>query len=196
MAGDAVAQRAALDRQLPIDIDSDQSTLDLASGRMMHRNLRITQGATRIQARAAESSASRSFADSEWSFSGNVEIDVGETRIRAESATIRFLNNELISAKVNGSPAEFSDINATTGEQIEGAADKFDYDFEGNTVRFIDNARIRNADNEVTGKTLIYNVTAQKIIFEGDSDNGERVRITVQPPEEDGDSAPLGDGES
>ncbi|MEM7764421.1 MAG: LptA/OstA family protein [Pseudomonadota bacterium] len=178
------AQSAALDRRLPIDIDSDQSTLDLASGMMMHRNLRITQGATRIEAERAESSANRTFADSEWQFSGNVRIDVGETRIRAEKAVLRFVNNQLINAKVDGDPAQFSDIDERNGQTIEGAARNFDYDLERNTVRFENDARLRNADSEVSGRLLVYNVTDKQIVFEGDETNGERVRITVQPPTE------------
>ncbi|MFK8052937.1 MAG: lipopolysaccharide transport periplasmic protein LptA [Woeseiaceae bacterium] len=176
------AQTNVIDRRLPIVMDADHSELDLKTSTTVFYGLRITQGATRIEADNAETSSGTSFADSKWEFEGDVQIDVGTTKIRADSAVLTFLNHELVNAEVGGKPATFSDINPGTGESTEGAAKRFDYDLSSNTVRFEDDAKLRSADNEVTGKLLVYNVTNQQIVFEGDPQSGERVRITVQPP--------------
>lgn len=178
----AGAQINTLDSQQQINMDADHSELDLATSTAIFHNLRILQGTTRIEASRAETSAVTSFTDSEWQFRGDVEIDVGTTRIRADSATLTFLNHQLVNAKVGGSPAQFSDIDEANGQTTEGAAEKFDYDLASNTVRFENNASLRNADNEISGKLLLYNVTNRQVIFEGDAQSGERVRITVQPP--------------
>lgn len=173
------------DRAQRIFMDAQSSEIDLAGNTTVFYGLRITQGATRIAADRAETSAGTNFADSNWQFTGKVEIDVGTARIRAQQATLKFLNHQLVNARVAGKPAQFTDTNALTGVVTEGAAEKFDYDIEQELVRFEDNARISDATNEVTGKLLVYNVAKQQIVFEGDAETGERVKIIIQPPEED-----------
>jgi lipopolysaccharide transport protein LptA len=179
----AAAQLAAT-RSLPIVMDADHSEIDLTSNTTIFYGLRITQGATRIAADRAQTSAVTDFADSNWQFSGGVEIDVGTARIRASQATLRFLNHQLVNARVAGDPAQFSDTNAVTGAITEGAAETFDYDLAKDLVRFENNARISDQANEVTGKLLIYNVARQQVLFEGDAATGERVKIVIQPPDE------------
>ncbi|MEM7612519.1 MAG: lipopolysaccharide transport periplasmic protein LptA, partial [Pseudomonadota bacterium] len=166
------------------------STTDISRNTTKFRGLRITQGATRIEAEQAETTAGTDFADSTWQFSGNVRIDVGSAEIRAEQADLRFLNHELVSARVAGQPAEFRDTNALTGQVTEGAAEQFDYDVANELVRFENNARISDSVNEVKGKLLVYDVAAQQVMFEGDEETGERVRIVIQPPEDDVGSDP------
>ena len=56
-------------------------------------------------------------------------------------------------------------------------------------VRFEGNARISDSTNEVTGALLVYDVEAQQVAFEGDSETGERVKIVVQPPEDAAEAA-------
>ena len=189
------------DRNLPIDIDADRSEIDLASNTTTFYGLRIIQGATRIAADRAQTSAGTDFSDSNWRFSGDVEIDVGTARIRARQATLRFLNHQLVNAKVAGEPAQFSDTNPLTGVVTDGAARTFDYDLKEDLVRFENNARISDGTNEVTGKLLVYNVARQQVLFEGDAATGERVKIVIQPPQqpdddEEDDGSPQSDGES
>lgn len=197
LAAEARAQSAAIARQLPIVMDADHSELDLDSNTTVFFGLRITQGATRIEADRAETSSGTNFADSDWQFQGNVQIDVNNSEIRADRATLKFLNHQLRSARVRGTPARFSGRNPASGELTKGAAERFDYDLESGIVRFENNARLEQGENEVTGKLLLYNVARQQVVFEGDQDTGERVRITVQPPaREDDPASPAADDDS
>ena len=170
---------------VPIVLDADNSSLDLANNASVFHQLRITQGTTRIEAERAETEARTDFSDSEWVFAGNVRIDVGESRIEADTANLYFVNRQLKRATVDGSPARFEDRDPLTGNITRGQADTFIYDFDAGIVRFEENARVADDSNEITGALLVYDVAAKKIDFEGDSDAGERVQIIIQPPADD-----------
>lgn len=175
------------DTNLPILLDAANSSLDLANNKSVHTRLRITQGATRIEADRADTELRSDFSDTLWRFRGNVSIDVGTASIRAQAADLYFKKNRLVSATVSGTPATFRDQDAQTGEITRGQAQSVIYDLDTELVRFENDASIANASNEISGKLLIYNVQAQKIEFEGDAD--ERVQIVIQPPPQDGDDA-------
>ena len=178
----------AVEPGLPIVMDADNSELNLADNTTVFYGLRITQGATRIEARRAETAAGTNFADSSWQFSGNVEIDVEGASIRAEQAELRFMSHRLVNARVTGEPARFIDQRAGTSAITEGQAERFDYDLDAGIVRFEGNARISDDNNEVTGALLVYDVNGQQVAFEGDAETGERVKIVVQPPADAGDA--------
>ena len=172
-----------LGNRMPITMDADRSELDLRQNRSIFYGLRITQGATRIEAERAETSAGTDFTDSRWRFAGDVRIDVGETRIRGGSADLHFVNHELVSARVAGSPATFTDTDQRSGRRTSGAAESFYYELAAGRVTFEGNARIEDGENEVSGSALVYAVEEQRVLFEGDEDSGEKVRITITPPD-------------
>ncbi|MEO0575898.1 MAG: lipopolysaccharide transport periplasmic protein LptA [Pseudomonadota bacterium] len=181
------AAQVQQDTSLPILLDAANSSLDLANNRSVHTRLRITQGATRIEADRADTELASDFSDTLWRFRGNVSIDVGTASIRAETADLYFKKNRLVSATVTGLPASFRDQDALTGEVTRGQARSVVYDLDTELVRFENDASIANASNEISGKLLIYNVQAQKIEFEGDED--ERVQIVIQPPPQENEDA-------
>ncbi|MEM9172127.1 MAG: lipopolysaccharide transport periplasmic protein LptA [Pseudomonadota bacterium] len=170
---------------LPILLDAENSSLDLANNRSVFQGLRITQGSTRIEARQAETAARSDFTDSEWAFSGEVSVKVGSARINADTATLYFSQRELKQARVSGNPARFEDRDPVTGAITRGQAQTFVYDLATGIVRFENNARVADERNEVAGKLLVYNVAEKKVEFEGDAAAGERVQIVIQPPEQD-----------
>lgn len=178
----ADAQQIAGTR-MPITMDADRSELDLRQNRSIFHGLRITQGATRIEAERAETSAGTDFTDSSWRFIGDVQIDVGASQIRGEAAELRFVNHQLVSARVNGAPATFLDIDDVSGRRTNGSANSFYYDLESGRVTFEGAARVEDGENEVAGSVLVYALEDQRVLFEGDRTSGEKVRITIQPPE-------------
>lgn len=187
--GAAAHAQLAVERGLPIVMDADNSELNLADNKTVFYGLRITQGATRIEAARAETTAGTNFADSNWQFAGNVEIDVDGASIRAASAELRFVDHRLVRARVTGAPARFIDQRPGVAAVTEGQAERFDYNLDEGVVRFEGNARISDNTNEVTGALLVYDVEAQQVAFEGDAETGERVKIVVQPPEDAAEAA-------
>ncbi|MEL6869321.1 MAG: lipopolysaccharide transport periplasmic protein LptA [Pseudomonadota bacterium] len=177
----AVAQ-VRQDTNLPITLDADNSSLYIGENKSVHTRLRITQGATRIEADYAETDAQANFADTRWRFRGNVRIDVDTASIRAESADLYFNKNRLVNATVNGKPATFRNKDRESGEVTRGQAESLFYDLDSELVRFEANANIANSSSEISGNILVYDVAAQKIDFEGDSNAGDRVQIVIQPP--------------
>ena len=176
-SGDVCAQQAQT-----IFFDAANSNTIVSENRTVFYRLRITQGNMRIEAEKGTTQAGTDFSESTWEFEGNVEIDIENAEIRAEAADLKFIIYELVRAEVEGGPASFSDLNAETGERTEGQADRFVYNLSDQVIRFEDNASIRDSRNSVTGRLLKYDLVNQNIVFEGDEQSGERVRITIQPP--------------
>ncbi|MFK8014053.1 MAG: lipopolysaccharide transport periplasmic protein LptA [Gammaproteobacteria bacterium] len=186
IAGNAtVFAQVRQDTSLPITLDADNSSLYIGDNKSVHTRLRITQGATRIEADYAETDAQANFADTRWRFRGNVRIDVDTASIRAESADLYFNKNRLVSATVNGKPATFRNEDRVSGEVTRGQAQSLFYDLDSELVRFEEDANIANASSEISGNVLVYDVAAQKIDFEGDNNTGDRVQIVIQPPAEE-----------
>ena len=191
----ATVNVAAQGRGVPQQIvfDAASSFTRVTDNATEFTRVRITQGGMRIEAERALTQAGSDFADSRWEFIGSVEIDIDNAQIRADAATLQFANYELVRAEVDGAPARFRDINAETGELTEGAARRFVYNLANQVIRFENDASIRNARNSVDGKLLRYDLARQSILFEGDADTGERVRITIQPPSDAGTRESLRD---
>lgn len=182
-----------LQSTMPIVFDAANSETLISQNKTVFYRLRITQGTMRIEAEKGTTEAGTDFAESRWEFEGNVEIDINNAEIRADAATLEFVDYQLARADIGGRPATFSDINAQTGEKTEGQAQRFVYNLTDQIIRFEESARIRDARNIVEGKLLRYDLANQNIAFEGNEETGERVRITIQPPPADASDADLDD---
>lgn len=178
---------AGAQNQDTIFFDAANSETVMSENRTVFYRLRITQGSMRIEAERGVTQADTDFSQSRWQFDGAVEIDINNAQIRADAADLQFNNYELVRAEVEGDLASFSDTNIETGELTEGQAQKFVYNLSDQVVRFEGQAEIRDALNTVTGGLLKYDLANQSIVFEGNEQNGERVRITIQPPPETAD---------
>ncbi len=178
----SVSEPVSAQQAQTIFFDAANSNTIVSENRTVFYRLRITQGNMRIEAEKGITQAGTDFSESSWEFEGNVEIDIENAEIRADAADLKFINYELVRAEVEGEPASFSDVNAETGERTEGQAERFVYNLSDQVIRFEDSTSIRDSRNSVTGRLLKYDLVNQNIVFEGDEQSGERVRITIQPP--------------
>ena len=182
----APAAAVARERESPILLDAQSTSIDLKTNSAVFTKIRISQGGMSITADQGQASQQRSadlyFQDNVWNFRGNVKITVEQGELFSDDAQITFVNNVLSKAVVNGKPAAFEQTVAKTGKLAKGNAETIDYDAAKHLVRFLKNAYLSNVDNEIRGQSLKYDVLGQKVIAEEAEQNSQRVHITITPP--------------
>ncbi|MEO0998927.1 MAG: LptA/OstA family protein, partial [Pseudomonadota bacterium] len=147
-----------INQRLPISLDAESSIVDLRNNQSIFEGLRISQGAIGIEADKGVTVGTkrRDFADSTWSFEGNVRIDIETAKIASDAAELVFRDHTLTRATVRGAPATFKDRGRRDGAPISASADEFVYDLNRYVVRFSGEARIVEGDNEISGADLVY----------------------------------------
>ena len=187
LATNAAAQAAVKhDRQAPILLDAQSTSIDLKTNSAVFGKVRISQGTMSITADQGQASQQRSadlyFENNVWNFKGNVKITMDQGQLTSDDAQITFMNSLLSKAVVNGKPAAFEQTVTKTGKLAKGSADTIDYDANKHVVRFLKDAYLNYGDNEVRGQALKYDVLSQKVIAEEAEQNSQRVHITITPP--------------
>lgn len=180
------APLVAPDRQTPILLDAQSTSIDLKTNSAVFTKIRISQGSMSISADQGQASQQRSadlyFENNVWNFRGNVKITVEQGQLFSDDAQITFVNNVLGKAVVNGKPASFEQTVTKTGKLAKGHADTIDYDASKHLVRFSKDAYLTNGDHEMTGQSVKYDILAQKVIAEEAEQSSQRVHIIITPP--------------
>lgn len=180
------ASNVVRDRQAPILLDAQSTSIDLKTNSAVFSKIRISQGAMSITADQGQAGQQRSadlyFENNVWNFRGNVKITVEQGLLLSDDAQITFVNSVLSKAIANGKPASFEQTVAKTGKLAKGNAETIDYDAAKHLVRFSKNAYLSNGDNDIRGQSLKYDVLGQKVIADAEEQNSQRVRITITPP--------------
>ncbi len=190
------AEQPAAPQQLPgeqpIKLDAASSEVDYKTNTVVFKDVIISQGTMRVQADHARATG-LNFANSKWTFEGNVRINAEEHgNLRSDSAVVEFKDNHILRATVLGKPAEFEQKRAASEKMARGHADKIVYDVGEGTVRLSDEAWLSDGQSEISGPLLVYDIRAQRVQAATQPDSGERVRITIQPnalPQSDKDAA-------
>ncbi len=174
------------DRQAPILLEAQSTSIDLKTNSAVFTKIRISEGAMSITADQGQASQQRSadmyFENNVWNFRGNVKITVEQGQLFSDDAQITFINNELSKAVVNGKPASFEQTMTKNGKPAKGHANTIDYDATKHLVRFLKDAYLTNGDHEMTGQALKYDIVGQKVFAEEAEQNSQRVRIVITPP--------------
>ena len=186
-AGAPLALAANPRASLPISVEAESSDFDYKNGVLIFNRVRITQGDAQVEANRATATGLE-FENSRWRFEGKVRIRAEGGSLASDLATVRFVDNEIQSAEVTGSPATFAQ---QRGEQrAEGRAQRIDYDLENGRVRLSGGAWLSDGSNEITGSTLVYSMREERVVAEAGEQGGQPVRITINPKSPPGDKAP------
>src|SRR5580704_6937364 len=98
-AASAASATLARDRQTPILLEAQATTIDLKTNSAVFTKIRISRGAMSITADQGQANEHRSsdlyFQDNVWNFRGNVKITVEQGQLFSDDAQITFVNNEL-----------------------------------------------------------------------------------------------------
>lgn len=168
---------------LPISLDADSSEFDRKNNVMIFNQISIRQGDLTISANQARSS-DLDFGNAEWVFSGNVVIKGLDTRLNAQTATLRFVNHDLRSARIAGQPADFEQNRKDLDEPVRGRANIMEYDLAGQLIKMSGSAWLQEGNNEILGETIAYNIAEQRVMATSDKSGNQRVQITITPDED------------
>jgi lipopolysaccharide transport protein LptA len=173
--------------QEPISVEAASWQGDYKSDSFVLNQVVITQGTTRLQADRAHASGLTSgldFANSRWTFDGNVRID-GERHgsLRSDHAVVDFRDNRIARATITGKPATFEQQRANSDQVARGHADQIVWDVGAGTVRLTDDAWLSDGQqNEMSAPVLVYNIREQRVEASGSpATGGGRVHIVITP---------------
>ncbi len=172
------ATEGLLSRDLPIALDADSSEIDRGNDRLVFRNVTISQGDTRINAREAFAST-LDFANSVWTFEGDVTIRLAGTTIASNQAQLTFSDYNLQGAIVEGDPARFEHIGEE--RQAQGHASVVEYDAAAGIIRLSREAWLAEDGREISGSVLTYDINAERVVADRGKKENERVRIIIDP---------------
>jgi lipopolysaccharide transport protein LptA len=169
----AVAHAQERER-MPIQLTASSLNFDSQKGVVEYGAVTITQGEIRITADRAVTTGV-DFEDSRWQFSGTVRMSMPDSAIASDTAEVRFAGGEIQSATVTGEPATFEQ--QRNQELAKGRANRIDYDLKRGTVELAGDAWLTDGKTEITGETLVYSTTNQRVMSQ------KEVVITIQPGE-------------
>jgi lipopolysaccharide transport protein LptA len=165
--------------QLPISVDAASSEVDYKTHNLVFTQVVISQGATRVQAEHAHATG-LDFANSRWTFEGDVRIDAPEQgTLRSDAALVEFRDNQIARATITGKPAQFEQKRTDSNQVARGHADEIVYDVAAGTVRLTSDAWLTNGQNEISGPLLVYNMREQKVQAATAPGTGQRIHIVI-----------------
>jgi lipopolysaccharide transport protein LptA len=173
------APLATASSELPINLDASKVEIDARSNTLAYTDVTISQGTTRVQADHAHASG-LNFANSHWTFEGNVRINAEEHgNLRSDQATVDFRDNHITRATITGKPAQFEQRRTDTNQLARGHADEIVYDVTEGTVRLSDDAWLTDGQREISAPLLVYNVRAQHIQAATTPGSTQRIHIVI-----------------
>lgn len=188
LAGGAVLATGAgagpvqIDSTQPIQLDATSSNFDYKNNTLTFQGVRIVQGGLSVEADDATATG-LDFKDSRWVFHGRVRIVIPDGSLTSDEARINFLANLISTAVITGTPARFEQ--KRDKGIARGRAARIEYEPGVGLVRLLDDAWLSEGDNEITGRTLTYNMRDQKVVADADQQGSQRVHITINPKKPD-----------
>jgi lipopolysaccharide transport protein LptA len=142
-------------------------------------NVRVEQGPMSIEAEQATANAFRS-ENSRWQFQNDVKVRTADADLASETASAAFQSNQLVQARVEGSPAQFEQRGGTE-RTVRGRARVIEYDVTGNTVTLKGDVWFSYGKDEFRGDTVIYNIRDERVRVNPDGESPGRVEGIIRP---------------
>lgn len=178
VAGSAAS--APHDAQAPINLEAASSDFDYRNNTLLFRRVRITQGTLTVEAQQATATGLE-FENSQWSLTGQVRITVPDGRLSSDTATVSFRDNQITRALIRGKPAAFEQRLEDDRQLAQGRAESIEYDVRNGTVQLSGDAWLSDGQNEIRGRTLIYDIARQRVAANPGETEPGGVRITINP---------------
>jgi lipopolysaccharide transport protein LptA len=143
-------------------------------------NVRVSQGDMSIEAEQATADAFRS-ENSRWQFENSVRVQTAEANLASQSAAASFRNNQLVQARVEGSPAQFEQRGGPPDRSVKGRARVIEYDVAQDVVTLTGDVWFSYGQDEFRGDTVIYNMRDERVRVNPDGDSSGRVKGIIRP---------------
>ena len=183
----ASAADSPFDSSSPVKATARSSEVDLQKNSGAFHGVKVTQGPYAIEADEATAAGLDTKA-SQWEFHGNVKITMPDGSIASDEAKVSFVANSIVDAQIIGSPAVFE--HRRDKRVARGHATHIDYNFATSTVRLSEGATLTDGAHEISGRTLIYDMKAQKLRANPDDQAGSPVTLTIEPTKPDAKPKP------
>jgi lipopolysaccharide transport protein LptA len=143
-------------------------------------NVRVAQGDMSIEAEQATADAFRS-ENSRWQFENSVRVQTAEANLASQSAAASFRDNQLVQARVEGSPAQFEQRGGAPDRSVKGRARVIEYDVTQDVVTLTGDVWFSYGQDEFRGDTVIYNMRDERVRVNPDGDSSGRVKGIIRP---------------
>ncbi len=115
-------------------------------------------------------------------YTGNVLLVQGSLRISADMISVSHDREQTSMIVAEGSPAHLSQLPAIDEAPVEASAERIEYSRSDDLVRLLRGARIEQDGAIVSGETIDYLVSEQRVLASaGDADTGKRVEVVIPP---------------
>jgi len=185
----AGAAAAPVDAQAPINLEAASSDFDYRNNTLLFKRVKITQGPLTVEAQEA-SATGLEFVNSQWTLKGQVRITVPDGKLASDTATVSFKDNQIVRAQIRGAPAVFEQRLEKSGQLAQGRAESIEYDVRNGTVQLTGGAWLSDGQNEIRGRTLVYDIGRQRVAANPGETEPGGVRITINPKEPAGQKKP------
>ncbi len=161
------------------------SRLEADRNRMVLYDINIvdtTRGITHIKADLAEATGA-DLGNSDWVLTGHVQASLPQGKLRADRATVQFVNKRIASMSAQGAPAEFERSAAaavpTAGsrrraigapaaaaaarQSAHGHAREINYDLEHELLTLKGDSWLTDGCNEINSQSIVYDIANQKV---------------------------------
>jgi lipopolysaccharide transport protein LptA len=166
-----------------ISLDAASSEIDGRNNQIVLTRVTITQQGYSIRANQARANG-LDFQNSRWVFIGMVELTTPDGHCTADQATVNFVDDQIDTVQISGTPATFEQHDNAQADQstlAKGRASNMMYDLNKNTVTLTGKAWIQYGQNEFNGNSVTYDIPLRKVLAKSEDQQGERVRITINP---------------
>lgn len=114
-------------------------------------------------------------------YSGNVEINQGTIRLRADQVVVEHRPGEPRKIDATGQPARFRQLPDDSKEYVNGVAKRMEYRLDSEELVLIGDAELTQGKDRFTSDRIVYD-RVKAVVKAGAAAQGkERVRVTIQP---------------
>ncbi|MGA3156549.1 MAG: LptA/OstA family protein [Steroidobacteraceae bacterium] len=139
----------------------------------------LTQGMDTIHADKAEAAA-LDVKDATWYLTGNVQVQVPQGDLMADSATVTFREGKVVMATAHGNPATFMQRTVPGTPPASGHAKDIAFDVPKGEVKLNGDAFVTREHNDLTACQIIYNITQQTVDAQKCENAEEGVHGTIE----------------
>ena len=127
-------------------------------------------------------------------FDGDVVITQGTMRMTANKVTVHEDPQHHKFYVAYGNPVTFRQKRDNVDEYVEGYAQRAEFDDLNDMLKLYDKARVKSAQNELTGNFISYDMTKELAQVAGappgqKAPEGSRVKVVIIPPKKDAQGA-------
>jgi lipopolysaccharide export system protein LptA len=113
-------------------------------------------------------------------YTGNVVMTQGDTRIEAAHVVVTSEDGELTLITAKGNPIHYFQEEAGQSP-IQGQSLRLEYDAQSEVLLLLEQAEFQRGSDHFSGNRILYDRVQEKVTASMAKDGDQRVRITLQP---------------